>query len=141
MKDLLAKYVRARLGDDVGKALAKDSKGNSVMVDCKIYTDEQIETYLDMSLARLNQELRADRVSFDDQEKVVENTDLLVQGAVVIALARQALVERGREMNFTDKGVDFHPPPLADLIMTQWQTELHCYENKLRTSAFEFMPA
>ena len=39
--------------------------------------------------------------------------EILVEGATLYALASQALIERGREFQITDNGLNFNPPTVS----------------------------
>jgi hypothetical protein len=49
-----------------------------------------------------------------------------------MALASQALIERGREFNITDNGVNFVPPTISELLNTQYSTLLTAYNERLK---------
>ena len=45
---------------------------------------------------------------------------IIIQGAVLLALAAQALIERGREFSITDNGITFQPPAVAEMLNAQF---------------------
>ncbi|GAF93973.1 unnamed protein product, partial [marine sediment metagenome] len=52
--------------------------------------------------------------------------------AVLLALAAQALIERGREFSITDSGVTYQPPAVSDMLNTQYSAQLADYKEKLK---------
>jgi hypothetical protein len=48
------------------------------------------------------------------------------------ALASQALIERGREFQITDNGLNFNPATVSELLETQYSTLLTVYWEKLK---------
>ena len=57
---------------------------------------------------------------------------MLVEGAVLYALSSKALIERGREFQITDNSINFNPPSVAEMLSTQWSTELTHYWESLK---------
>lgn len=128
--DYYVKLVRARLADD-GTIKAKDNLGNEIYVKSQVYTDDQIHSFLEGSLQRLNT-LLPKGLSFEATPiEVFELADLVIQGAVITALASKALVEKGREFALLDGGVEYHPPSVSDTMMRQWEVELTDYRSKI----------
>ncbi len=131
------KLVRARLADD-GDVKAKDNYGNEISVKSQIYTDKQVLSYLEGSLQRLNV-LLPKGLSFEATPvEVFELADLVVQGAVITALASRALLEKGRELAILDKGVEYCPPNISDTMMRQWEVEMVDYRSKIETVKSHF---
>lgn len=122
--DYYVKLVRTRLADDGNETL-----GNKPQV----YTEEQILSYLEGSLQRLNG-LLPNGLSFEATPvQVFELADLVVQGAVITALASKALLEKGREFPILDGvgSVAYHPPNVSDTMMRQWEVEMMDYRSKI----------
>lgn len=132
--------VRARLGDD--RSSLVNTHGNvpteifpkDGYAVVQTYTDDQIHFYLEISLQRLNllfgKRLDIGELSLLDPE-TLSWTDLLVQGAVITALAAKAAVERGREFGYEQEGVSWNPPDVASILMQQWESELVDYRYKV----------
>lgn len=115
MKDTLHAYFRARMGD----------KAN------KVFPQDEVDVLLDSSMATLNGYLPSTK-QLRWQDKDIERfSDVLVQGAVVTALASKALVECGREFVIKDDGAQYSPPQISNLLMTQWVTESRYYVDRL----------
>lgn len=124
-KENIVKYVKARLYSS-GKLKSLDKDGKEVYVDSDVFSDEQYETYIEMSTLTLKQMLK---LSDND---LVNYQDMIVHGAVVIALGAQALKERGREYSMNDGGIDFVPPNVSEMLYLQWLHESNSYFEKLR---------
>ena len=52
--------------------------------------------------------------SMDDTTIIDQFHEVIVQGAVIYALAGKALIERGRENNLSDSGIYFTPPTVSE---------------------------
>lgn len=136
--DYYIKLVRARLADD-NVVKSKDSSGNDVFFKSEIYTDEQIVSYLEGSLQRLNV-LLPKGLSFEATPlEIFELTDLVVQGAVITALASKALLEKGREFSFLNGGIKYAPPNTSDILMRQWEVEMVDYRSKVEAVRSHFL--
>jgi hypothetical protein len=70
--------------------------------------------------------------TFEDTLFIDQFMAILVEGATLIALASQALIERGREFQITDNGVNFNPPTVSELLQTQYSALLASYDTKLK---------
>ena len=121
--NLLLKTLRARL-DSRGKSKFKDENGNDIYVDCDIYSVESLVSFLVWSLERFNEIPHFTLFSFEDTEMMQQYHAIIVQGAVIMALSSKALLERGREFQLTDNGVQFTPPGVSDIMGTQYAAEL-----------------
>jgi len=67
-----------------------------------------------------------------DSDFVDQFLEILVEGATLYALTSKALIERGREFSITDNGINFVPPTVSELMMTQSNTLLTHYWDKLK---------
>lgn len=121
--------VKARLGDYNGHLKNKNEHGNVIYVESEIYNIEHLAVYLNGSLQRFNM-LFGKQLDLEDHE-THQFTDLIVQGAVITALAGKALIERGRELTTSDNGINFTPPDVSSILMRQWEIELVDYQNKV----------
>lgn len=126
----LLKALRARL-NSAGKAKSVDSYGNTVYVDCDIFSVDMLTTFLATALWDFNQVPYFTFFEFDDEHFVEQFGEILVEGATLYALASKALIERGREFQFTDNGLQFQPPTVSELMMTQYSGLLTHYKEKL----------
>lgn len=128
--NILLKGLKNRLSAS-GKMKAKDQLGNDTMVDVEIYSTDELVSFLCMSLSNLNLMLKM-KMKFSDEACTDNYYELLVQGAVIKALASKALLEKGREFALEDNDVSFVPPALSDALTIQWQTELNDYMEKIK---------
>lgn len=127
----LIKSLRARL-NSAGKAKAADAYGNTIYVDCDIFSVSMLTTFLATALWDFNQVPYFTFFQFDDQDFVDQFGEILVEGATLYALASKALIERGREFQITDNGLSFNPPTVSELMQTQYSTLLSHYWEKLK---------
>ena len=125
------KALRARLNSS-GKVLTKDSFGNDIYVDCDIYSVDMLVTFLADSLSLFNEIPHFTSFTFDDSEIIAQFQNVIVQGALIFALASKALIERGREFSISDNGLNFTPPTMSDILGTQYQKEMDNHMEKLK---------
>jgi hypothetical protein len=127
----LIKSLKARL-NSAGKAKSVDSFGNTIFVDCDIFSIDMLVTFLATALWDFNQVPFFTFFTFDDTNFVDQFGEILVEGATLYALASKALIERGREFSITDNGINFNPPTVSELMNTQYNTLLTHYWDKLK---------
>jgi len=127
----LIKSLKARL-DSEGKSRHFDEFGNEFYVDCDIYTTAQLATFIGISLSMFNQIPHFTEFTFEDTEIITQFHEVLVQGAALYALSSKALLERGREFSLSDNGVQFTPPTVSDLMMTEWSAALTLHFDKVK---------
>lgn len=127
----LIKSLRARL-NSAGKAKSADAYGNTIYVDCDIFSVSMLTTFLATALWDFNQVPYFTYFQFDDEGFVDQFGEILVEGATLYALASKALIERGREFQITDNGLNFNPPTVSELMQTQYSTLLSHYWEKLK---------
>lgn len=136
----LLKGLKARLNND-GKAKSQDAFGNVIYVDCSVFSDDMLITFLGTALSDFNQVPYFTFFTFEDTPIIDQFYDIIVEGATISALASQALIERGREFQITDNGVNFTPPTVSELLNTQYTTMLTNYYDKLRYIKNSMRPA
>lgn len=129
--DTLVNLLQDRLRSK-GRAKAADPQGNTIYVDCDIYTKETLESFIDLSVSEFNQTPTFTSYSLQDTSFVTTFTELLVEGATLYALSSQALIERGREFQITDNGLNFDPPNVSELLNTQYSVLLSHHWDKLK---------
>ena len=129
--DKLMKSLRARLNSS-GKAKSSDAYGNTVYVDCDIFSVDTLTTFIATALWDFNQVPYFTWFTFDEDSFVDQFGEILVEGATLYALASIALIERGREFQLTDNGLNFNPPTVSELLQTQYSTLLAHYWEKLK---------
>jgi hypothetical protein len=125
------KSLRARL-NSAGKAKAADAYGNTIYVDCDIFSVDMLTTFIATALWDFNQVPYFTFFDFDNTDFIEQFGEILVEGATLYALVSQGLIERGREFAITDSGVNFNPPTVSELLETQYSTLLTVYWDKLK---------
>jgi len=133
----LLKYLKAKLRS-AGKVKRTDANGNTIFIDCDIYSIDILVSYLMMSLSDFNQTPFFTSFTFEDTSFCNQFADILVKGAQLYALSSQALLEKGREFNITDNGINFTPPSIADMLNTQYSTLLTNYYDHLKLIKDQF---
>jgi len=127
----VVKTVKARLNNN-GLSQSTDQYGNIIYVNCDIFSNDMLVTFVVNSLSEFNQIPYFTYFTWEDTQIINEFHAILAEGAVLQALASQALIERGREYSITDNGVAFTPPSVAEMLNTQWNTQLTQYYDKLK---------
>lgn len=136
----LLKSLKARLNSS-GKAKSTDAYGNVIYVDCDIFSIATLTELLATALWDFNQVPYFTFFQFDDDNFVEQFGEILVEGATLYALASKALIERGREFQVTDNGLNFNPPTVSELMNTQYNTLLTHYWDKLKYIKNSLRPA
>lgn len=136
----LVKALRARL-NSAGKARATDPYGNAIFVDCDIFSVDMLVTFLATALWDFNQVPYFTFFQFDDDLFVEQFGEILIEGATLYALSSKALIERGREFQITDNGLNFNPPTVSEIMMTQYSSLLSHYWEKLKYIKNSLRPA
>ena len=134
------KALKGRLNSS-GKAKSTDSYGNVIYVDCDIFSIEMLTTFLATALWDFNQVPYFTFFQFDDDNFVEQFGEILVEGATLYSLASKALIERGREFQISDNGLNFTPPTVSDMMNTQYSSLLTHYWDKLKMIKNSLRPA
>lgn len=124
------KMMKARLNSS-GKA-KKIINGNVAYVDCDIFSIDMLTTFAAMSLSKFNSTPYFTYFTFEDAEFFAQFSEVIAEGAVLFALASQALIERGREFQLTDNGINFNPPTVSEMLNTQYNQTLTHYWEQLK---------
>jgi hypothetical protein len=136
----LMKSLRSRLNSS-GKAKSTDTYGNVIYVDCDIFSVDMLTSFIANAITDFNQVPYFTFFTFEDTIFLDIWHDIIVEGATLMALASQALIERGREFQITDNGVNFNPPTISELLNTQYTTLLSNYYDKLKYIKNSMRPA
>ncbi len=136
----IMKALKARLNND-GKAKSTDAFGNVIYVDCNVFSNEMLATFIANAITDFNQVPYFTFFTFDDTLFIDQFMDILVERATLDALASQALIERGREFVINDNGVSFTPPTVSELLNTQYNTLLTNFYEKLKYIKSSMRPA
>lgn len=138
--NLLLKILKQRLNSS-GKAIAKDSYGNNIYVDCDIFSIDTLVSFLAAALWDFNQVPFFTDFEFDDTSFVRQFGEILIEGATLYSLASKALIERGREYQISDNGINFTPPTVSEMLNTQYNTLFSAYNDKLKVIKNSLRPA
>jgi len=136
----LLKILKKRLKSS-GVRKVPDGAGGFIDEPCNIFSDTELICFLINSLSEFNQIPHFTSFTFADQVICERFLDVLVQGAVLLALAAQALIEKGREFSISDNGVTYQPPAVSDILNTQYSTQLADYKEKLKFIKANIKPA
>lgn len=136
----LIKAIKARLNSS-GKARGTDEYGNVVYKDCDIFSVDTLTTFVADVISEFNQIPHFTFYTFDDSDFISMFQAILVQGAVIRAMASKALIERGREYTISDNGINFTPPTVSEMLSTQWSTELTNFTEKLKQIKANMKPS
>jgi hypothetical protein len=134
------KSLRMRLKNR-GKARRLDENGNPVYKDCDVFTVDELVAFICQSLTMFNEIPHFTLFTWEDTPIIEQFHDILVQGALYLALGAQALIERGREFNVQDNGIGFTPPTVSELLSTQYQKELDNWYEKAKLLKHNMKPA
>jgi hypothetical protein len=134
------KMMRARLNSS-GKSKSTDAYGNVIYVDCDIFSVDMLATFAAMSLNKFNSTPYFTWFHWDDSWFFTNFSEVIAEGATVFAMASQALIEKGREFQLTDSGINFNPPNVAEMLETQYATTLQHYWEQLKYIKNSMRPA
>jgi len=114
----LCRLIRARLGD--------------VNPNANIFSTDEILCFIDIAIA----EMRS-LFSYDFTIENINNPNITIKGlvidyAVIVALASKALIEKGREFTLSDNGITASSPEVSKMIMEQYATEYSHFMEKVR---------
>jgi len=128
--NVLLQMVKCRVKND---GTRKVREGNTYIdVPCSIFTDTELVCFLVNSLSSFNQYPHFTQFVFSDPQIYTIFSEIVVQGAVLLALAAQALIEKGREFSITDNGVTYQPPAVSEILNSQYSAQLADYKEKLK---------
>jgi hypothetical protein len=129
--DSLLALLQIRLSS-TGKYPSKDQHGNVIYTDADVFSQETLKTCLILSLSEFNQVPKFTYYDFSNEMFVRTFSEILIEGAVIHALAARSLIERGREYAMIDSGIAFNPPAISDLMSTQFATLYSVHYEKLK---------
>ena len=137
--NVLLKYLKARLRSEGQKptrdefgAFITDGYGELVMEDCPVFTDEILVCFLCQALSEFNMIPFFTAYLFSDTVIKTLFSSALVEGAYIVALASQALIEKGRDFQITDGGISYQPPQLGDFLQSHYQNWMTSYRERLK---------
>jgi hypothetical protein len=137
--NVLLKQLKCRLRSDGRKpkrdrygAFIYDAYGELVTEECNVFSDEILACFLVQSLSEFNSTPFFTSYQFSDQIIYKTFANVIIEGAYVVALASQALVERGRDFTISDGGISYQPPQLGDFLQSHYQNWLTTYRERLK---------
>lgn len=129
--NVLLKILKCRLKND-GVRKVPDGAGGYVEVPCAVFSNAELICFLVNGLSSFNQYPHFTQFKFSDPQIYTIFSDIIVQGGVLLALAAQALIERGREFSINDNGVTYQPPQVSEILNSQYSAQLGDYKEKLK---------
>lgn len=126
----LLKVLKRRLKSS-GTRKVPDGAGGYMEVECPVFSDDELICFLINGLSEFNQTPHVSNFTFAHQQIQDIYLDIVVQGAALVGMSAQALIERGREFTMTDSGVSFSPPAISEILNTQYSAQLSDYRAKL----------
>ena len=136
----LLRILKKRLKND-GTRKVSDGAGGFIDEACSIFSNDELICFLINSLSEFNQIPHFSDFQFSDNQIQNIFSAIIIQGAVLLALAAQALIERGREFVITDNGVTYQPPAVSEILNTQYATQLADYKEKLKFIKINLKPS
>lgn len=138
--NILMSQLKCRLKNNVNGEVV-DEYGNIGLQDCPIFTNDELLCFLQNSLSEFNQTPHFTALGFDSDIIYERNANIIVEGAVILALAAQMLIEAGRELSIQDNGITFQPPPLSNIMNNQMSTMFNAHMEKLKQIKWSMKPA
>jgi len=137
--NVLIKYLKCRLRSEGQKpvrdefgAFVTDGYGELEMEDCPVFTDEILACFLCQALSEFNMVPFFTSYLFSDTIIRTLFSSAIVEGAYVIALASQSLIEKGRDFTISDGGISYQPPQLGDFLSSHYSQWLSAYRERLK---------
>lgn len=136
----LIKSLKMRLRSS-GKTKSIDGYGNTIYVDCDIFSVDLLTTALATALVDFNQVPYYTFFSFSENAFVDQFGEIIVEGATLYALAGSALLHKGSEYSISDNGITFNLPTVSEMLSSQYSTLLTAYTDKLKMIKNSLRPA
>jgi hypothetical protein len=127
----LLRMLKCRVKND-GVRKVPDGQGGYAEVVCSVFTDDELICFLVSALSGFNEYPHFTQFKFSHEQVYTIFAEIIVQGAVLLAFAAQALIERGREFSITDNGVTYQPPAISEILNSQYSAQLADYKEKLK---------
>lgn len=110
-------------------------------LECNIFSDDDLVSFLCASLSEFNATPTITTYSWADPVIPGIFSDIITQGAYLIAMASLATIEAGREFTLNDNGVTVNPPPVSSTITSLHSSLLGDYRAKLKEIKRNHRPA
>lgn len=137
--NILLKYLKRRLQsngmkpqrDEFG-AFIRDAYGEVLTEECNVFDNLALVQYLCIALSEFNGTPFFTQYRFSDPAIYDLFSYLIVEGAYVISLASQSILEKGRDFQLNDGNFGYQPPQLGDFLQTHYSNWLSSYREKLK---------
>jgi len=140
--NILMEQLRCRLKDRKSiKSVSKDGYGANVLVECPIFSDEELLCFIKASLSEFNQVPHFTSFTFADPMIYERYAHVITEGAFILAMAAQMLVEAGREYTLSDNGISNQPPPLSTAMNNNLSAFLSRHTDMLKFIKCSLKPA
>jgi len=137
--NILLKLLKARLRSDGEKpkrdeygAFVTDGYGELVTEECNVFSDELLACFLCSALSEFNMVPFFTSYTFADEIIYKTFSHAVTEGAYILALASQSMVEKGRDFTISDGGISYQPPALGDFLASHYQNFLTSYRERLK---------
>ena len=137
--NILLKYLKGRVKSNGKKpsrdeygAFIYDGYGEQVMEDCNVFSDEVLACFLCSALSEFNMVPFFTSFTFADEIIYKTFSHAIVEGATILALSSQSLVEKGRDFTISDGGISYQPPALGDFLAANYNSFLSSYRDRLK---------
>ena len=138
--NVLLKMMKPRLKND-GIRKVPDGAGGYTEEKCSVFTDAELICFLVNSLSSFNQIPHFTHFNFSDPQIYTTFADAIIQGGVLLAMAAQMLIEKGREFTLTDNGVTYQPPAISEILNNQYGAQLADYKDKVKVIKCNMKPS
>jgi hypothetical protein len=137
--NVLLKFLKARLRSDGSKpsrdeygAFITDGYGELVTEECNVFSDELLACFLCSALSEFNMVPFFTSYTFADEIMYKTFGHAITEGAYILALASQSMVEKGRDFTISDGGISYQPPALGDFLATHYSAFMTSYRERLK---------
>ena len=107
---------------------------------CFAFSASELARYLRASLSEFNGTPTFTGFTFATLD-LVRFRFIVVEGAVLLALSAQTLIESGREFVVNDNGISFQPPPISATMAGQHAARFSQYKQDLQYIKEQFKPS
>jgi len=135
----LLKILKRRVKND-GIRRVPDGAGSYMEVECAVFSEDELICFLVGSLSEFNQTPHFTTFSFADQQIQETFMHIVTQGAALLAMAAQTLIEKGREFVITDAGISMSPPAISEILNSQYSVQLADYRSMLKSIKCSLKP-
>jgi hypothetical protein len=125
------------INDLICQMRAELKDGNT---QCYAFSAAELSAFLDASLSRFNGTPHFTHFSWKNID-LVRFRYIIVEGAVLLAMSAQVLIESGREFTINDNGISFTPAQVSQALAGQFSARYAKYGEDLDFIKLHFKPA